>query len=67
MYASSLKFNLPFSYANAENQIIILCAISLLIAMRESFTLTMTYAKQFGLGSYNMKMYVTDFKEDEDK
>lgn len=32
-----------------------------------TFTLAMTYEKQFGLGSYNMKMYVTDFKEDEDK
>lgn len=32
-----------------------------------TFTLTMVYEKQFGLGSYNMKMYVSDFQEDEDK
>lgn len=29
-----------------------------------TFTLTMTYEKQFGLGSYQMKMYVKDFEED---
>lgn len=32
-----------------------------------TFTLTMSYEKQFGLGSYNMKMYVAGFQEDEGK
>lgn len=32
-----------------------------------TFTLTMTYEKQFGLGSYCMKMYVADFEKDREK
>lgn len=32
-----------------------------------TFILNMTYEKQFGLGSYNMKMYVVDFQEDKEK